>query len=91
MRHRDVLVYLVFARSRHQPVNILARLLEIVLAQPVLSHRGFEPDVVAPREPRIAIEDVSHIVKSDRRLLMLSVTRVIDPTIDSELASASST
>src|SRR6185295_1209296 len=48
----------------------------------MLRHRGFEPDVISPPKPRIAIEDVSHVVKSHRRLLVLSVARVIDTTID---------
>src|ERR1700741_4224863 len=59
-----------------------ARLPELTLPQPVFRHRSFETNVVTPAKPRIAFEDVFHLMKRLRRLLMLTRVDAIDSTID---------
>ena len=72
-------------RRRHQSVDVLTRLIQITLPQPVLSQRRFEPDVIPPTKPRIALKNISCFMKRHRSLLVLAIVRMINTAIDQRI------
>src|SRR6185369_13857056 len=78
-------MHLMLSGSRKESLHKLARLVEIAFLQPVIRHRRLEPDVVPPAEPRIALKNVSHFMKRNRRLLVISLVRAVDAAIDQRI------
>lgn len=82
MGHRDVFVHFVLRGSRMEPAHILASLVELTGTQPMLSQCRFEPNVIAPAKPRIALEDVSDFMKRRGSFLPVTGVGAIDTSID---------
>src|SRR6185369_14817802 len=72
VRRRDVLARRVPRRQLEQERRVPARAVELTAPEPVLARARLQPHVVAPSEPRVALEDLLDLLERLDTLLALA-------------------